>query len=138
MSWGRSTDEVRRALKSAVVPVLRARGFKGSFPHFSRIRADRLDLLTFQFSQFGPDLYLEIASCSPSGVTLNDGSVIPPRKVRTYHAGLMRRRIGREPSMDFGNVDSSDAASRFVEQVMSAIEREGERWWMAPKAILDS
>jgi hypothetical protein len=138
MSWGRSSDEVRHALKNTVVPVLRARGFKGSFPHFSRSRADRLDLLTFQFSQFGPDLYVEIASCGPSGVTLNDGSVIPPRKVRTNHVGLLRRRIGPQPSMDFASVDSPDAASLFVEQVMFAIEREGELWWMAPKGILDT
>jgi len=138
MSWGRSSDEVRHALKNAVVPVLRTRGFKGSFPHFSRTRADRLDLLTFQFSQFGPDLYVEIASCGPNGVTLNDGSVIPPGKVRTYHAGLLRRRIGPQPALDFASVDSPDAANEFVEQVMSAIEREGEPWWMAPKGILDS
>ncbi len=138
MSWGKSSEEARGVLKSTVVPALRARGFKGSFPHLSRTRASHIDLLSFQFSQFGPELYIEIASCGPQGVTLADGSVIPPTKMRTYHAGLLRRRIGPQPALAFAGVDNPIAATAFAEQVLSAIERQGEPWWAAPKPIVGS
>jgi hypothetical protein len=39
------------ALKAHVVPALRERGFKGSLPHFRRLRSDRVDLLTVQFDK---------------------------------------------------------------------------------------
>jgi hypothetical protein len=41
------------ALQAHVVPELRRRGFKGSFPHFRRAAAQRIDLLTFQFDKWG-------------------------------------------------------------------------------------
>lgn len=137
MSWGSSSEQARRVLKSAVVPALRKRGFKESFPHFSRTRSDHIDLLSFQFSQFGPDLYIEIASGSPDGARLSDGSVISPSKMRTHHVGLMRRRIGPQPALAFLGVEDSTAASHFVAQVMTVIEREGEPWWSAPRPIVE-
>ena len=42
-----------RVLKATVIPELRARGFQGSFPHFRRLRPDRIDLLAFQFYRSG-------------------------------------------------------------------------------------
>lgn len=45
-------DSMIAALKAVFVPVLRERGFKGSFPHFRRIRPDRIDLLTVQFDKW--------------------------------------------------------------------------------------
>nr|WP_268888411.1 DUF4304 domain-containing protein [Heyndrickxia shackletonii] len=39
------------ALKKIVVPELRERGFKGSFPHFRRIFENKIDLITFQFDK---------------------------------------------------------------------------------------
>src|SRR5258705_11517156 len=84
-AWGQSSDEMRSALRDTVVPELRARGFKGSFPHFSRRNPERIDLLTFQFSQFGPNLYIEVGSCPPAGVTGPAGSRVPPTKVRVHH-----------------------------------------------------
>lgn len=137
MSWGASSEAARRVLKSAVAPLLRKRGFKGSFPHFTRMRPDHIDLLSFQFSQFGPDLYIEIASCSPDGAKQTDGAIVSPTKLRTYHAGLMRRRIGPQPALAFLGVEESTAANYFVTQVMTAIEREGEPWWSAPKPIVE-
>jgi hypothetical protein len=136
MSWGSSLDEARRVLKSTVIPALRERGFTGSFPHFSRRHEERIDLLSFQFSQFGPDLYIEIASGKPHGAKLSDGSVISSAKMRTYHAGLMRRRIGPQPALAFADVEDPAAASHFIRQVMTAIEQEGEPWWSAPSPIV--
>ena len=97
MTWRKSSDAMRQALKEVAVPRLRERGFCGSFPHFSRIGNARADLLTFQFSQYGPQLYIEIASCP---VKDSDG----PSTLRTYHAELYRRRVGPQPSLDFEGI----------------------------------
>ncbi|MGY8643866.1 MAG: DUF4304 domain-containing protein [Verrucomicrobiales bacterium] len=45
--------EADEALKSIVVPDLRTRGFKGSYPNFFRERDGHIDLLGFQFNKYG-------------------------------------------------------------------------------------
>lgn len=56
--------KMNEALKEIVVPILREKGFKGSFPHFRRVSGKYLDLLTFQFSQWGGQFVVEIGKCS--------------------------------------------------------------------------
>jgi hypothetical protein len=136
MSWRQSSDGMRSALKDVVVPALRERGFRGSFPHYARIREHRIDLLSFQFSQFGPNLYIEIGSCPAAGAEQADGTRIPPAKVRTYHAGLYRRRIGPSPSLDFEGVKEPEDAKPLAAEVLHAINTEGETWWLSPTPIV--
>jgi hypothetical protein len=127
---------MRQLLKDEVAPTLRARGFKGTFPHFTRAGTTRLDLLTFQFSQFGPSLYIEIASCDPEGLTATDGAILVPKgKVRTYDLGLGRRcRIGPKPWLDFTGISNCQDPSKFASLIRETIEREGEPWWQEPKS----
>ena len=54
-------------LKKIVVPGLRERGFKGSFPHFRRISEKKIDLITFQFHRYGGGFVIEVEVCSPEG-----------------------------------------------------------------------
>jgi hypothetical protein len=136
MTWGQDSEEMRRLLKDVVVPVLRGRGFKGTFPHFTRALPTRLDLLSFQFSQFGPNLYIEVASCAPDGYTAHDGTIIPSAKVRTHHVGKYRRRIGPQPSLDFEGISESQNSAKFATLITEAIERQGETWWEKPTSIL--
>ena len=58
-----SDDRVKmdRAIKDLVVPVLRKNNFKGTFPHFHRVRGGHVDLLTFQFDKWGGGLVVEIS-----------------------------------------------------------------------------
>jgi hypothetical protein len=125
MSWRKCSDAMRQALKEVAVPKLRERGFRGSFPHFSRVTNARADLLTFQFSQYGPQLYIEIASCL---VKESDG----PSKLRTYHAGLYRRRVGPLPSLDFEGIATAEEGRPFARVALGAIESQAESWWAAP------
>ena len=55
-------DEMNKNLNEIVVPILRQLNFKGSFPHFRRLTADRLNLLTFQFDRNGGGFVIEIAN----------------------------------------------------------------------------
>ena len=56
---------MNRALREKLVPDLRARGFKGSLPHFHRIKASGADYLTIQFWSAGGRFTVEIAKCGP-------------------------------------------------------------------------
>jgi hypothetical protein len=51
-----------KKLNDIVVPVLRQSNFKGSFPHFRRVTAERTNLLTFQFDRSGGGFVIEIAA----------------------------------------------------------------------------
>jgi hypothetical protein len=135
MAWRQDAEEMRRLLKDAVVPSLRALGFKGSFPHFTRAHPTRLDLLSFQFSQFGPDLYIEVASCGPDGYTTPDGLLVPKGRVRTYHVSHHRARIGPLPALSFEGIAETKDAARLAAVVSEAIELQGEAWWKAPTSL---
>ena len=46
--------KVNEQIKTMIVPELRKKGFKGSFPHFRRIYENgRVDFLSFQFNKWG-------------------------------------------------------------------------------------
>lgn len=133
MSWGRASEEMRRAMKQLLSPRLRELGFKGSFPHFYRPRTDKTDLLSFQFSQFSPALYIVIASCGARGAHQPDGSVIPVSQARTYNiAPPMQRRIGPQPSINFSHVASLKDAVSILDVVTNALSSQGDPWWNEP------
>jgi hypothetical protein len=71
-------------LKAIVVPKLREKGFKGSFPHFRRISEEKIDLITFQFDRYGGGFLIEVAVCSPEGFTHSWGEKVPANKVTAH------------------------------------------------------
>ena len=77
-------DKMIAALKEIVVPTLRDMGFRGSFPHFRRQRDEQIDILAFQFSQWGGSFVVEIAHCPAAGYTLHTGETIAPDKARVH------------------------------------------------------
>lgn len=72
------------ALKEAVIPELRRRGFKGSLPHFRRQAHQVVELVTFQFDKWGGGFVIEIARASSGGFVTTWGKEIPPNKVTTW------------------------------------------------------
>ncbi|MCB1008219.1 MAG: DUF4304 domain-containing protein [Acidobacteria bacterium] len=120
---------MRNALKRVAVPVLRELGFRGSFPHFSRRGPDRIDLLTFQFSLYGPSLYVEAAECGPEGVTLGDGRRFPPERVRAHHTAS-RIRLGRDDrQFEFGPERGPDVFESNATSIAKLIKEQAEPWW---------
>ncbi|MFC4263970.1 DUF4304 domain-containing protein [Ferruginibacter yonginensis] len=84
--------EMIKHLYDSVIPVLRQKGFKGSFPHFRRLTTDRINLLTFQFDRSGGGFVIEIANCLATGFTTSWGTKIEPNKL-TAHDLSNRKRI---------------------------------------------
>jgi hypothetical protein len=87
-----SRKEMIERISEIVIPALRQKGFKGSFPHFRRLKVDRINLLTFQFDRRGGGFVIEIANFQPDGFTTSWGKKIDPKKL-TAHDLFLRKRI---------------------------------------------
>jgi hypothetical protein len=127
------------ALKELTVPTLRNLGFKGSMPHFFRERSNHIDLLTFQFSQWGGRLVAEASFTDKDRNNLHPRfKSTPTSKLRVAATGE-HHRIGREllkvdpwfiydqPIPQYGEVAHSP---RDIANTLSAlIVKEGVAWW---------
>ena len=102
-----SRKEMIKSLSEIVIPVLREKGFKGSFPHFRRMRNDRINLLTFQFDKWGGGFVIEISNCQPNGFTTSWGKKIEPNKLTAHDIHPSnRKRIQSNRQTDYS--DSGD------------------------------
>jgi hypothetical protein len=133
-----SRDAMIVELKRLAVPVLRSLGFKGSFPHFRRATATRIDLLTFQFSMGAGQFVIEIGAFPAAGYELY-GKLIPAAEVKMAH--LRRRlRLGAkdENSDHWFNYDGGDYAG-LAASVVPYIQGQAVEWWSSvepgPEAV---
>jgi hypothetical protein len=125
-------DSMIEALKGNFVPALRDRGFRGSFPHFRRIKPDQIDLLTVQFDRWGGAFVIEIAKCGPEGVTTYWGKHIPPKKTCAWDVnGLDRHRLGAPLPRDDGvwfRYDDGTPVEEVARRVLKYLP-EADAWW---------
>jgi hypothetical protein len=132
-----------RALKEHIVPVLRMRGFKGSFPHFRRPTEPAIQLLKFQFDKRGGGFVVEIAICPLSGVTFPNGKHVAPTELTTGHAQPQRRfRLGTtEAKTDHwfrfdqkGLIPLRDPYEKAARAVLPYLHEQAEPWWNRAEA----
>ncbi len=130
-------DRMIETLKEYVVPVLRQRGFTGSFPHFRRPTARAIHLLTFQFDKWGGGFVVEIAACPPDGFTTYWGKHIHPSKVRAWDI-THRLRLGAPDEKSEGHwfrydkrgmFSSGDPFERAALDVLPHLDSQAENWW---------
>jgi hypothetical protein len=129
-------EKMIETLKEQVVPVLKARGFKGSFPHFRRPTDTAIHLLTFQFDKWGGGFVVEIASCPIEGVTMHWGEHIAPAKV-TAHDVTQRLRLGSPDSKSDhwfrydrrGLLSFGDPCERAAREVLPLLDSQAEIFW---------
>ena len=133
-----SRSKMIAALEEIVVPTLRERGFKGSFPHFRRPLADRIDLLSFQFDKWGGGFLIEISNCAPNGITTYWGEKLPPVKARAIDNHPDRRqRIkpgeggSTEDWFRFDQTSLFKKSGRFKQVANSVLPHleQAEDWW---------
>jgi Domain of unknown function (DUF4304) len=142
-------DEMIAALREHVIPVLRERGFTGSFPHFRRISADAVHLLTFQFHPYGGSFIVEIASCSTEA-DKRWGGRIPANKLTSHDIPFERLRLGAVDSRgdhwfkfdDRHHFPTNNATTfhrrdgdpyeRAAKAVLPFLDTQAEEWWKRP------
>ena len=132
---------MERAIRNHVIPVLRSKGFTGSFPHLRRATPTRIELLTFQFRLSGGSFVVEIATCEAEGIT-NAWRHVPPNKV-TAHDVMPRHRLGSNAATSdywfvFGKsnyeagfqiVEPEQHYVRVAEKVLATFSSEAAAYW---------
>ncbi|MCH4552712.1 DUF4304 domain-containing protein [Aestuariibaculum sp. M13] len=122
-----------KAIKEIIIPFLRNKGFKGSFPHFRRENNDKLNLLNFQFSLYSSSFVVNIANCSVNGMTTSDGELIKPAKCQVPYL-KNRLRVGsiknrRDYWYDFDKqLIFGDIFKKRAKEFINNWE-EAEQWW---------
>lgn len=127
-------DKMVSALREVVVPTLRDMGFRGSFPHFRRERGDQLDLLVFQFSQWGGSFVVELGYCPASGYRSRTGNHYAPDRVRVHHLHFQQRlRLGSVPGVtDYWFQFEPDSPSIYTDTalaVLPLLQSRAEHFW---------
>jgi hypothetical protein len=135
-------DRMIETLKEYVIPSLREKGFKGSFPHFRRPTEAAIQLLTFQFDKWGGSFVIEIAACSPRGFTTHWGKFIPPTKIRAWDINKRFRLGAPDENSDghwfkynkHGLFSLGDPFEKAALEVLPFLD-EAESWWKQATAI---
>jgi hypothetical protein len=122
-------DQMSQALKDVIVPVLRGRGFTGSFPYFRRRRQEGVDLFAFQFDRRGGGFIIEIGRYQSEGFTTHWGKHIPPDKVRAWDLPPTQRAriqpgagLGTDSWFRFDGA-AADIFTRTAESVIPFVEQ---------------
>jgi hypothetical protein len=125
-------DAMTAALKETLVPALRARGFKGSLPHFRRVGPERVDLLTVQFDRHGGGFMVEISRCGSAGITTAWGKHVPAARVTAHdlHPSKRHRLGSPAPGIDGRWFRFDDGTPiRSVAKFLVDHLGEADRWW---------
>ena len=59
------------SLKEYVFPLLREKGYTGSYPHFHKIENDSIDLISFQTDKYGGAFRVEVSAAFPESDNKN-------------------------------------------------------------------
>jgi hypothetical protein len=128
---------MRSALAARVVPALRERGMRGSFPHFRRIGPSSTDLLTFQFDKYGGGFVIELGVGPADEFVTDWGARIPAGRLTAFDVPLAARaRLQPRP----GSADSwfryeaglfRRGAARFERAARQVLEvlPHADAWW---------
>jgi hypothetical protein len=139
-------EHMTAALKETFVPMLRQKGFVGSFPHFRRQLDNRIDFLNVQFAREGGRFCLNIGQTGPKG--LQDpawpGLAIAETTVgHLRHRSRVHRGFFLKQWFDFGprsyDPPKSAKAPSYYEAIAAeavrAFEKDGEKWFGKSRAL---
>ena len=127
-------EKMDGAIKEFIVPFLRERGFKGSYPHFRREQENKLNLLTFQFSMSGSKFVVEIANCPLKGFNPGYGNDLKSAECRVYYMNK-RLRVGSIKNgmgywYDFSKKPLFGDVYKERAKELIANWDEAETWWI--------
>ncbi len=126
------------ALQELVVPVLRKKGFGGSFPHFRRTTDTGMDLLSFQFYSRGRSFVVEVAACTNEEIAKHSWKV-PANRMNVFflHPDLRLRLGSTEKSPDhwfkFDGRLSLNPYKQAAKAVLPYLDTQAEEWWNRPQ-----
>jgi hypothetical protein len=125
-------DNMIYALKKIVIPELRNKGFKGSFPHFRRNSERCIELMTFQFDKYGGGFVIEIGVCSSDGLTHHWSNKVPANKETVYDLHPDKRKRLKNGNEEWFRYDGLNLFGNIYEKVANKVLKclpEAEAYW---------
>ena len=122
-----------QAIKEIVIPFLRQKEFKGSYPHFRREKDANLNLLTFQFSFYASKFVVEISNCPINNFETSWGKIIKSADCRVHYMGNRLRLGSKKHNRDYWFEFENETVSGNIyhKRANEIIEYwdEAEKWW---------
>lgn len=130
-------SQIRAALQAELVPLLRQRGFSGSFPNFRRVTDATISLLTVQLNKYGGSFTIEVGRAPASDYAPWPGKLIPPTQLSardlpfTQRARLLPAPGGDEWFSSRRPPSAGEDPDRFTKLARSAaaLLDELDAWW---------
>lgn len=120
----------RQVLKEKLVPRIREKGFKGSFPHFRRHRDNRNELLTIQFDKYGTGRFVIELGVAPYGdFETYYGKVIAPGKLTAHDLGE-RMRLGAKSTGQGRWFEIKARPQSTIEEILGLIDSEADEYFL--------
>ena len=129
-------NKMLKSLREIVIPELRKRNFKGSFPHFRKTENGKTNLLTFQFDRNGGGFVIELANWNESEFKTHLGEIIPLNKL-TVHDLNERQRIypisiteknGKDSWFRYNKSKSNKVYKRLAHKVVERLPVMEQYW----------
>ncbi len=126
--WKEGRKLMDKTLKTFVVPEIRKFGFSGSYPHFRRMKDNKLEFISFQFSLYGPSFIVEAGKTTKE--QLSDLSKDMPFEKLNHGNTAQRFRIKPDESIsdhwysfeDFIKVADFENVARSIIPLISKAE----------------
>ncbi len=126
-------QQMNKALRSVMTPLLRQHAFTGTCPRFRRLGQERYDLLMIQFNKGDDSFLIEIGQCTLDWYRRERGAYHPPEKLISWSLPLYQRaRIqpqpgpGTEDCFQYGDAKTQDDYKRIAESVVPFMNRAVE------------
>lgn len=130
---------MNKAIKSVVVPHLRAIGFKGSFPHFYRVNIDYIDLITFQFNLNGGRFVVEMSYVDPDKNNVFIDKDVPTSKFRVSQTSK-RLCLGSSSDetdnwfvFERKNIFFKPDCEKIAQKIVELMKSQGESWFQSQR-----
>ena len=120
---------MNQALREFVMPELKSLGFKGSFPHFRRLRGEVTEMLAFQFNKYGGSFTIEAATLSAQEASAHWKADLSVNKATVYDASNRIRLHSSQPDKWFGFTGESDL-KHVAQAALHVIENDGLSFWL--------
>lgn len=126
-----SKKQMDGAIKRILVPILKEKKFKGTFPHFFREMNGHVDLSTFQFNKYGGSFVVEISYADKERKNVYVYKDRPSEKLRSGQT-IDRLRLGSNPKKrisDHWFQYNNNTFENVAKEVVPYLENQAEKWW---------
>lgn len=126
-------QQMKKALRAVITPLLRQHGFTGTGPNFCRLGQQHYDLLMIEFNKWEDCFHIEIGQCTPDWYRRERSAFFPPEKLRPWdmppgQRALIKPRPGRLTAdcFQYGDSKISEDYRRVAESIVPFVKRAVE------------